>query len=66
MTESFMTVGGATHPCYTFYQRMVNCFKSEDMPNRMCFVETEDWHECKTRKKHRAFHNFVSNEMHKL
>jgi len=34
----------------------------------MCFVETEDWYECKSRKKHRAFHNFISTELsrHKI
>ncbi len=35
------------------------------MPSRMCFKEIEDWFECKGRKKHRAFHNFVNKELHK-
>ena len=45
---------------------MINCIKEEDMTSRMCFAETEDWYECKSRKKHRAFQNFVRNEMDKL
>ena len=32
----------------------------------MCFAEIEDWYECKTRKKHRAFQNFVQTEMNKM
>lgn len=31
----------------------------------MCYAEMEDWYECKSRKKHRAFHNFISAEMQK-
>lgn len=53
--EPFHSVGLATHPCYTFYQRMTNCIKGEEMSSRMCYVEIEDWYECKSRKKHRAF-----------
>jgi hypothetical protein len=34
---------------------MVQCVRSEEMPSRMCFNEVEDWYECKSRKKHRAF-----------
>lgn len=66
MTEPFMTVNGLTHPCYTFYMRAVNCIKIEDAPNKMCYEEIEDFVECKSRKKHRAFHNFIGSEMHKL
>lgn len=36
------------------------------MPTRMCFTEIEDWYECKSRKKHRAFQNFVKHEMDKI
>lgn len=38
------------------------------MPSRMCFAEIEDWHECKSRTKHRAFQNFIGTEMdrHKI
>jgi hypothetical protein len=32
----------------------------------MCFAEIEDWMECKSRKKHRAFQNFVQGEMSKM
>lgn len=59
-------MGMTTHPCYTFYQRMVNCIKTEELHSRMCFVEKEDWYECKTRKKHRAFANFFGTEMMKV
>lgn len=45
---------------------MVNCIKGEDMATRMCFAEIDDWYECKSRRKHRAFHNFVTSEMDKL
>jgi hypothetical protein len=45
---------------------MTNCVREEDMPSRMCFEEMEDYYECKSRIKHRAFHNFISNELHKL
>jgi hypothetical protein len=36
------------------------------MPTRMCFTEIEDWYECKSRKKQRAFQNFVQHEMDKI
>ena len=32
----------------------------------MCLLEIEDWYECKSRKKHRAFQNFIKTEMNKL
>ncbi len=66
MTEPFVTVGLLSHPCYTFHQRMVNCFKQEEFASRMCFKEMEDWHECKGRKKHRAFQSFVNTEVRKM
>lgn len=34
---------------------MTNCVKQEEMSTRMCISEVEDWYECKSRKKHRAF-----------
>jgi len=64
--EPFHSVGLATHPCYTFYQRMTQCVKSEELSSRMCYAEIEDWYECKSRKKHRAFQNFVQSEMNKM
>lgn len=64
--EPFLSVSMQTHPCYAFNQRMVNCLKSEDMSSRMCFAEIEDWYECKSRKKHRAFQNFIHNEMENI
>ena len=36
------------------------------MSSRMCYAEIEDWYECKSRKKHRAFQNFVKSEMGKM
>mgnify|MGYP001215644723 CR=1 FL=1 len=45
---------------------MTQCVKSEDLSSRMCYVEIEDWYECKSRKKHRAFQNFVQSEMNKM
>ena len=60
------SVGMATHPCYTFNQRMLQCLKGEEFSSRMCYAEMEDWYECKTRKKHRAFQNFVMSEMNKM
>ena len=53
--EPMHSVGMATHPCYTFNQRMLQCLKGEEFSSRMCLAEMEDWYECKTRKKHRAF-----------
>ena len=32
----------------------------------MCFNEISDWYECKSRKKARAFQNFVSTEIMKM
>ena len=32
----------------------------------MCFAEIEDWYECKSRKKARAFKNFVGTEINKM
>ena len=66
MVEPMLSVSLQTHPCYAFHQRMINCIKSEDMSSRMCFNEIDDWHECKSRRKHRAFHNFISSEMDKV
>ena len=64
--EPFHSVGLATHPCYVFNQRMLDCLRGEEMTSRMCFAEIEDWVECKGRKKHRAFQNFVQTEMNKM
>ena len=64
--EPFHSVGLATHPCYTFHQRLMQCAKKEEMHTRMCFAEMEDWYECKSRKKHRAFQNFVMKEMSQM
>ena len=66
MVEPMLSVSLQTHPCYAFHQRMINCIKSEDMATRMCFAEIDDWHECKSRRKHRAFHNFITSEMEKV
>ena len=32
----------------------------------MCFNEIEDWYECKSRKKARAFQTFIKDEMKKV
>jgi len=64
--EPFSSVNMQTHPCYTYHQRMVNCIKTEEFNTRMCFEETEDWVECKTRRKHRAFYNFLKSETSKV
>ena len=61
--EPLHGVGLTTHPCYTFYQRMTNCTKTEELETRMCYREKADWFECKSRKKHRAFKNFIGTEM---
>ena len=66
MVEPMLSVSLQTHPCYAFHQRMVNCIKGEELATRMCFTEMDDWHECKSRRKHRAFHNFVNSEMDRL
>ena len=63
--EPFQSVAMTAHPCYTFYQRMSQCQKAEEMNSRMCFRETEDWYECKTRRKARAFQNFIQTEMNR-
>jgi len=36
------------------------------MSSRMCYVEIEDWYECKSRRKHRAFYNFLKTESNKI
>ena len=64
--EPFHSVGMLTHPCFSFYQRMQQCVKSEQLSSRMCFPEIEDWTECKGRKKARAFKNFVGTEIQKM
>ena len=64
--EPFHSVGMLTHPCYTFHQRMTNCLKGEEFSSRMCFAEMEDWYECKSRKKARAFKNFLGAELSKM
>jgi hypothetical protein len=45
---------------------MVGCIKQEEMSTRMCFEEIEDWYECKGRRKHRAFYNFLKTEQSKI
>jgi len=45
---------------------MMNCIKTEDNHTRMCFTEVEDWLECKTKSKARAFNNYVGQELRKL
>jgi hypothetical protein len=64
--EPMLSVSLQTHPCYAFHQRVINCIKSEEFSSRMCYTEIDDWFECKTRKKHRAFHNFINTEMSKV
>jgi len=64
--DPILSISGLTHPCYVFYQRMIACAKKEEVYTRMCFNEFEDYIECKSRKKHRVFQNFVSGEMRKL
>jgi hypothetical protein len=64
--EPFQSINLQTHPCYTFLQRMTNCVKTEEMSSRMCFPEIEDWFECKSRRKHRAFYNFITSEGKKI
>lgn len=36
------------------------------MYSRMCYLEIEDWHECKTRKKHRAYSNYINTELDRV
>lgn len=36
------------------------------MSTRMCFVEIDDWYECKTRRKSRAFYNYLRTEGNKM
>lgn len=64
--EPFNAVNMQSHPCYTFSIRMQNCIKGEEMSSRMCFEEIEDWFECKMRKKHRAFYNWMQSEANKV
>ena len=64
--EPFHSVGMLTHPCFTFHQRMLQCIKEEEQSSRMCFTQIEDWYECKSRKKARAFQNFVGAEINKM
>ena len=45
---------------------MLNCVKTEELHSRMCFTEQEDWYECKTRKKDRAFKVWMGTEMQKV
>ena len=66
MVEPFLSASLTTHPCYAFHQRMINCIKAEEFVQRMCYSEMEDWYECKGRKKHRAFHNFINTEMDRV
>jgi hypothetical protein len=47
-------------------QRMTNCIKTEELSTRMCHAEIEDWYECKSRRKHRAFYNFLKTEQSKI
>jgi hypothetical protein len=45
---------------------MLNCVKTEEVPTRMCIEQTDDWVECKSRQKSRAFSNYIHGEMRKL
>ena len=66
MSEPMHSVGMNTHPCYTFYMRMTQCIKQEELHSRMCFPDIEDFIECKSRKKARSFQNFIGNEIGKM
>ena len=45
---------------------MTQCIKKEEMSTRMCFEEIDDFYECKTRRKHRAFYNYLKTESNKM
>lgn len=36
------------------------------MVTHMCFEEIDDWYECKSRRKHRAFYNWLKTEQSKV
>ena len=45
---------------------MTQCIKREEFSSRMCFEEIDDFYECKTRRKHRAFYNYLRTESNKM
>ena len=65
MAEPLMGVNLGPQPCYPFYQRMVTCAKTEEVA-RMCMTEAEDFKECKTRTRARAFNNYLHGELRKM
>lgn len=66
MTETNVGVNLQPQKCFPFHARLMNCIKTEDQFAHMCLTEYEDYMECKTKKKARAFNNFVGQELRKL
>lgn len=64
--ESYTSFGGLANPCRAFYERMANCIRDEDLHTRMCYTEMEDFYECKSKKKHRAFEHYMADNMQKV
>ena len=65
MAEPLISVNFGPHPCYPLYQRLITCTKTEVLSDRMCRAEYLDWEECKTHNKHRAFTQFIGQELQK-
>ena len=64
--EPLLSMTGEVHPCFTFYQRMLNWVQTEPLYKKMCSHKMEDYVEWKSRKKYHMQKNFFETELHKL
>lgn len=51
MSYTGTNTNGGISPCMVFYQRMNNCIRVENLPNKMCQIEGSDFLECIQRNK---------------
>jgi hypothetical protein len=61
MSESVLSVNGSLNTCYIFYLRFADCVRRETFFDLMCKEQSEDWIECKTKKRYVRifFLNFI-------
>ncbi|EWS74305.1 GRAM domain protein (macronuclear) [Tetrahymena thermophila SB210] len=66
MSYSGYSLNGGVHPCLPFYERMLQCAKSEALPIKMCTAQTEDYLECHHRKKQYALNYAIKKELNNI
>eukprot|EP00824_Muranothrix_gubernata_P026146 TRINITY_DN8953_c0_g1_i1.p2 TRINITY_DN8953_c0_g1~~TRINITY_DN8953_c0_g1_i1.p2 ORF type:complete len:121 (-),score=1.37 TRINITY_DN8953_c0_g1_i1:15-377(-) len=64
--ESVLSNGMTYHKCFVFHQRLTGCLKKETFFTRMCANEYDDWFECRSKNKHRAFVSYMGSQLKKI